>query len=57
MLGPSLRVKKNEITAPLGHKRLVPNYYFAFSCRPLGALVRFLCVCVGGGGTAVAVQV
>ena len=29
---------------------IVPNYmyYFAFSCRPLGALVRF--PCWGGGG-------
>ena len=26
---------------PLGLKHLVPNYYFAFSCRPLGTLVRF----------------
>ena len=23
---------------------------FAFPCRPLGALVRFTCVCGGGGG-------
>ena len=41
--------EKNE-SDPLGLKRLVPNYYFAFSCRPLGAMW-------GGGGTAVAMQV
>ena len=43
-------MKKNESTLPpppLGLKHLVPNYYFAFSCRPLGTLVRFPC---GGGG-------
>ena len=28
-----------------------------FACRPLGTLVRFPCVCGGGGGTAVAMQV
>ena len=28
---------------PLGLKHLVPNYYFAFSCRPLGTLGRFPC--------------
>ena len=33
-------MKKNESTPPpLGLKHLVPNYYFAFSCRPLGAMV------------------
>ena len=37
---------------PPGLKRLVPNYYFAFSCHPLGALVRFPCGGGGGGGTA-----
>ena len=44
--------RKNESTPPgppPGLKRLVPNYYFAFSCRPLGALVRFP---MGGGGGA-----
>ena len=35
--------RKNEGTPPLGLKRLVPNYYFAFSYRPLGALVKFPC--------------
>ena len=42
--------RKNESTPhgpPPGLKRLVPNYYFAFSCCPLGALVRFP---IGGGG-------
>ena len=40
-------MKKNESTPPpLGLKHLVPNYHFAFSCRPLGAMVRFPC---GGG--------
>ena len=34
---------------PLGLVHLVPNYYFAFSCRPLGTLVRFPCVWGGGG--------
>ena len=37
-----------------GLKRLVPNYYFAFSCCPVGAVLKFPC---GGGGTAVAMQV
>ena len=51
MLGPSLRMKKNESTLPpLGLKHLVPNFYFAFSCCPRGTLVRFPCVCVWGGG-------
>ena len=43
LLGPSLCIKKNESTPHLGLKRLVLNYYFAFSCRPLGSLVRFPC--------------
>ena len=42
MLGQSLRIKK-ESTPPLGLKGLVPNYYFAFSYCPLGALVKFQC--------------
>ena len=29
---------------------------FAFPCRPLGVLVRFPCVCVGGGGGAQQLQ-
>ena len=48
--------EKMRVPSPLGLKRLVPNYYFAFSCRPVGAVLRFPCVCVGGG-TAVAMQV
>ena len=44
MLCQSLRIKKKkERTPPLGLKRLVPNYYFAFSYCPLGVLVRFSC--------------
>ena len=35
--------RKKESTPPLGLKPLVPNYYFAFSYCPLGALVRFSC--------------
>ena len=35
---------------PPGLKHIVPNYYFAFSCRPLGTLVRFQCGGGGGGG-------
>ena len=30
-----------RVPTPLGLKHLVPNYYFAFSCRLLGTLVRF----------------
>ena len=42
--------------------KIIPNYYFAFSCRPLGTLVRFpcvsvcACVCVWGGGGAQQLQ-
>ena len=37
-------MKKNESTSlPLGLKHLVPSYFFAFSCRPLGTLVRSPC--------------
>ena len=43
MLDPSLRMKKNESIRPLGLKRLVPNYYFSYSCLPHEALVRFPC--------------
>ena len=43
MLGPSLRMGPS----PRGLKRLVPNYYIAFSCRPVGAVLRF--PCEGGG--------
>ena len=51
--------EKMKIPSPLGLKHLVPNYFFAFSCRPLGTLVRFPCVLGwgGAGGTAVAMQV
>ena len=59
MLGPSLSMgRKCEYPPPHppGLKRLVPNYYFAFSCRPVGAVLRFPCL-GGGGGTAVAMQV
>ena len=47
MLGPSLRIGvKMRVPSP-GLKRLVPNYYFAFSCRPVGAVLGSH---VGGGG-------
>ena len=47
--GPQPTMKKNENTpTPLGLKRLVINYYFAFSCRPLGVLVMFPCERGGG---------
>ena len=36
-----------KMRVPPGLKRLVPNCYFAFSCRPVGAVLRFPC---GGGG-------
>ena len=42
---------ENESTPPPGLQRLVPNYYFVFSCHPVGAVLRFPS---GGGGTAVA---
>ena len=54
MLSPSLRTKKNESTPPLGLKCIVPNIYFAFSCRPLGSLIEF--PCGGGGGGALQLQ-
>ena len=38
-----MRVPPPSLPSPSGLKRLVPNYYFAFSCHPLGALVRFPC--------------
>ena len=45
--GPEPTNEEKE-SIPPELKQLVPNYYLAFSCRPLGALVRFPCVWGGG---------
>ena len=53
--GPRLRMGRKKENPP-GLKRLVPIYYFAFSCHPVGTVLRFPCVCVWGGGGAQQLQ-
>ena len=47
-LKPIFLYSINSISSKARH--LVPSYYFAFLCRPLGALVRFPYAGLGVGG-------